>query len=221
MKRGALVCIVTMLILMAGQPSLAQQPAKVDTKKLKKAFHAAKSNYDDKSKTLTFAYDFQNNEQLKDFQGQQQVAPLRLHPKAMTLQPASSVQHIAKFTTVTFKGIWLTQRGMPTVRLSDCPVYANQGWASNGGAGGVSLRGGLEGEAWAGVAKAQVPTPLSFSFSNGRAELRLDGNKQSATMSNAERAGHVILEGGKNGIEWANIEIAGIPDPIWFRQFTK
>ena len=220
MKRGALVGIVTMLVLMAAQPSLAQQPAKVDQKKLKKTFPAAKANYDDKSKTLTFAYDFQNDEQLKDFQGQQ-VAPLRLRPKAMALQPASSVQHIAKFTTVTFKGIWLTQRGMPTVRLSDCPVYANQGWASNGGAGGVSLRGGVGGEAWAGAAKAQVPTPLLFSFSNGRAELRLDGNKQSAMMCNAERAGHVILEGGKNGIEWANIEIAGIPDPIWFRQFTK
>jgi hypothetical protein len=146
MKNAMAGCVVAVLILMAAQPSLAQQPAKVDHKKLKKEFPAAKVDYDDKSNTLTLAYDFQNDEQLKDFRCQQ-VPPLRLRTNAMALQPASSVQHIAKFTTVTFKGIWFTQRGMPTVRLSDCPVYANQGWASNGGAGGVSLRGGVGGDA--------------------------------------------------------------------------
>ena len=107
------------------------------------------------------------------------------------------------------------------MRLSECPVYANQGWAANGGAGGVSLRGGVGGEAWAGAAKAQVPMPLLFSFSNGRAELRLDGYKRSAMMCQEQKAGHVILEGGKNGIKWANIVIAGIPDPTWFREVTK
>lgn len=185
---------------------------------LKKKFQG-KAAFDPKSGELTLSYDFTRKEQLKDFEAKKE-AQFALLNKSIVLDGGEQLTHIAKFKTFTVSGVL----GVKAMRWGG--VSSTNGSAlSIGGANPDTLYLKIAGGE---MAYKIVPDrlrsgtiPFQFSVTPKKSSLNYGPERLSKPTEQPNDVHQIVLVAGDEGMGFASLTIAGIPEPEWFQQFLE
>ena len=63
--------------------------------------------------------------------------------------------------------------------------------------------------------------PVQFRMSPEKITVRYGGETLSMPNPQSDAVHQLVLRGGNDGCMFSNLEIVGVPDPVWFKEFAK
>lgn len=189
----------------------------VDLELLKKKF-ATRPIYDPKSGELTLKYDFPGKGQLADFEvNDKRVTVTR---KALSIDAGDDVKHIAKFKSFSVSAV------MTFKTMDGAAIGSSNGFS-------LTVAGDNHDAAIllppAGTAPFKVVPPrlrsgiipVTFKVGPEKVSIRYAGEALSMPINRPGDVHQLVLRGGTDGCAFSNLEIVGVPDPNWFKEFAK
>jgi hypothetical protein len=185
---------------------------------LKKKFQG-KAAFDPKSGELSLIYDFTRKEQLKDFEVKKD-AQYTLLNKSLILDGGEQITHIAKFKAFTVSGVL----GVKTMKWGG--VSSTNGSALNiGGANPdtvyLKIAGGEQAYKIVPDRLRSGSIPFQFSVTPKKSSLNYGPERLSKPTAKPDDVHQIVLVAGDEGMGFANLTIAGSPEPEWFQQFLE
>ncbi len=201
-------------------PALIDEaPVIIDVKPaaLKKLFKG-RAAYDTKIGVLSLTYDFARKDQLKDFEFEDE--PPRVAEQALWLTSGEKVQHLARFKSVTIKGLVsikiMRLGGIASTNGTRFTLGGNNAdtiYLQAPGAGNAQRI--VPGEVRAGT------VPFQLSITPSKVSLAYANEKLAHPNLTKDDLHQIVLEGCRDGYGFSKLTITGVPDPKWFQEFLE
>ncbi len=189
----------------------------IDMELLKKKF-AARPVYDPKSGELTLKYDFPGKAQLADFEYRDKQVSLT--KKSLSIEADGEVKHLARFKSFSVSAV-MTIRTMSGAAIGSTSGFSLMAAGDNHDA---AILLPLNGAAPFKVVAPRLRSgsiPVQFRMSPEKITVRYGGETLSMPNPQSDAVHQLVLRGGNDGCMFSNLEIVGVPDPVWFKDFAK
>lgn len=197
-------------------PGAGAAVPKIDTALLRKKFSAGRVVFDSKTGQLTLTYDFKSPIQLKDFELND--AKPAMANGVLRIGPSDNIKHVAKFKSVSVGGYFKMENIKDDRSLLSTSA-------------GLSLKYNHFNELWFRImdgpneigkratdARGPWPRPILFEASDKKVLVTIGKLQVGATVDTVG-AGNVSFHGGTGGVLISGLQISGIPDDDWLREF--